>query len=63
MSSPEAAIGLKALQLPSGVAVSPVRTLRPTEVPAGVSASQVSAPHWTGSPASKTREVKVAGLA
>ena len=42
MSPPLAAIGVKPLQLPSGVGVLPVRTLSATPVPPGVSAVQTS---------------------
>ena len=61
MSPPLLAIGVKALQVPSGVGVSPVRTLIAIPVPAGVAEFQLSAPQsavWP-TPASKTRESKV----
>ena len=61
MSSPELAIGVKALQVRSGVGVLPVRTLIAIPVPDGVAEFQLSAPQstlWPG-PASKTRESKV----
>ena len=61
MSPPEVAIGVKALQVPSGIGVSPVRTLIAIPVPNGVAEFQVSAPQLTlwPAPASKTRESKV----
>ena len=50
---------MKALQLPSGVGVLPVRTLSATPVPAGVSAVHERASQSTDWPASRTRESKV----
>ena len=44
MSPPLEAIGLKELQVPSGVGVLPVRTLSATRVPDGAAEFQVSAP-------------------
>ena len=58
MSAP-LATGAKALQVPSGVGVLPVRTLSATPVPVGVVAIQLSAPQSALWPASKTRETKV----
>ena len=61
MSPPEEAIGVKALQVPSGVGVSPVRTLIAIPVPEGIAEFQLSAPQsaiWPA-PASKTLESKV----
>ena len=59
MSPPLVAIGVKALQVPSGLAVLPVRTLSATPVPAGVAAFQLSEPQSAPWPASKTRESKL----
>ena len=59
MSPPLALIGVNELQLPSGVGVLPVRTLRTTEVPEGVLAIQDSGPQSALWPASRTREVKL----
>ena len=59
MSPPLLLIGVKALQVPSGVGVSPVRTLICTLVFGGAFAFQLSAPQSAAWPASKTRERKV----
>ncbi len=59
MSPPRGGIGVNALQLPSGVGVSPVRTLICRLVPGGALAFQLSAPQSAAWPASKTREMKV----
>ena len=63
MSPPLEAIGLNALQVPSGVGVLPVRALSATPVPSGIEAFQLRAPQsalWPA-PASKTRDSKVPG--
>src|SRR5262245_46157953 len=59
MESPGLATGTKGLHVPSGTAVSPVRTLMFTVVPAEVPAVQVIAPHSASALASKTRDRKV----
>ena len=59
MAPPEVAMGVKLLQVPSGVGVLPVRTLSATSVPAGVSSVQLSAPQSAAWPASRMRESKV----
>ena len=61
MSAPFAT-EVKPLQVPSGTAVLPVRTLSATAVPVGVVAIQLSAPQSEPWPASKTRESKVPGV-
>ena len=60
-SSPEAVTGVKAVQVPSGVGVLPVRTWISMSVPGGVSSLQLRAPQSAWLPASKTREVNVHG--
>ena len=50
---------MKAVHEPSGVGVSPARTLSAMLVPAGVSAVQEAPSHFTDWPASKTLEVKL----
>src|SRR5262245_7789003 len=59
IESPGLATGTKELHVPSGTAVSPVRTLMFTVVPAGVPAVQLIAPHSASAPASKTRDREV----
>ena len=59
IGSPDAAIVLKPLHVPSGVGLLPVRTLMTMFVAAGVSLVQVMLFHATGCPASNTRESNV----
>ena len=59
IAAPEAAIGVNAVQLASGVGVDPVRTLIEMAVPAGVSANHDMFAHVVFAPVPKTRDVNV----
>src|SRR5215831_3677067 len=61
MLAPDEATLAYAVQVPSGVGVSPRRTSSATLVPAGVVALHDSVPHDTVAPASNTRETNVPG--
>src|SRR5439155_6812396 len=58
-TAPEPVTGVNAVQVPSGVAVSPERTLNETAVPAGVSLVHDALVQVPGPPPSKVRESKV----